>query len=376
MIRIQTTASRRSVGTAQVVDLSTLPATHTVKGTRAAGIFLIVFALLWGGLPTLGLLVAILSGNFEPAMLFMLIFSLVGLAMLLAGLNMTTTRKTIHFDEQSVTMDAHSLFGTTHWKELLRNFPGVRSRSEYHSGGKNQSSYTLYIVELYHPDKKKRIRLYESRSDSGFRKTWETYCRQLHLPALEGEGDTMTSRDVEDLDKSVRELAREGKLEVTFDPSAPPPEGITLQIEDGHLLIGLPRARFSIIGWLFGLLFPAVFISIGFGVSDAPVVFGIVGIVILVGVVAAMVWYLVARGVVRVGPDQVRLSYRTPWGETAGRALASDQIETVRIGRAVERQGQVGVVMVTDETTLTAGPGLPPASLEWLKSCILAVITR
>src|SRR3990172_10032397 len=59
------------------LDVTALPATRVDKGAKGAGIFMMIFALVWGGVPTLMLIASIASGKFEPAMLFMLIFSVI-----------------------------------------------------------------------------------------------------------------------------------------------------------------------------------------------------------------------------------------------------------------------------------------------------------
>ena len=211
----------RPAGASRWVDLSRLPAEHRESGFRGAGLFLIIFSLFWGGMPTLMLIGAIQRGRMEPGLWFLLLFTIIGTGLFIAGLKMVTTRRTIRFSTDQVDFNERSLFGQRIWSEPLDRFTGVRSFSEYHSGGKNRSSYTLYIVELFHPDRKKRLRLYESRSEEGLRGIQEHFCRQLSRPAVEGEGDQMVTRAVEDLDKSVRELAHEGKWSSHLIPPTP-----------------------------------------------------------------------------------------------------------------------------------------------------------
>ena len=369
--------SRMSTSTAiRQLDLSSLPAVHHNSGSRAAGIFLILFSLFWGGIPGIIFIGLVTSGEFEPTMLFVLLFPIIGIGIFLGGLYTMTYQQTIRIDATSVSRDSKSIFGHKFWTEPLDRYSGVLSRTEHRSGGKNSSSYTAYIVELYHEDKKKRILLYESRSGSGFRKIWEDYCRQLNKPAMERSGNKMFTRDVTDLDKSVRELAQEGKVSVNFDPKAPPPKGFDARVVRDQLRVALPKKNTSIIGLIISVLFCGVFIFIGFWVDDAPVIFGIIGIILVLIFIAAGIWQSITRNVVLIGRNEIKILQETPWGETTGSILKTDEIEEVRIGQMTHGTKQMAVQLVTDHNTRKIGVGLPRESQEWLKNCILAVITR
>ncbi|TVQ75086.1 MAG: hypothetical protein EA363_00940 [Balneolaceae bacterium] len=358
------------------IDLTSLPAVYQGRGSRGMGFFLVIFALIWGGIPGLIFFGMITSSEYDPAMLFILIFPVIGIGILLFGLYNLTFRETIRIDAANVTRESQSIFGYKYWTEPLQRYPGVLQRTERRSGGKNSSSYTLHIVELHHEDKKKRVTLYESRSSDGFRKTWEDYCRQLNKPALEVGKGKMVSRAVEDLDKSVRDLAREGKLAVDFDPRKPPPPGFDLRVDGDQLRVALPKTKNSLIGSLFIMAFAGVFIFIGFGIDDAPVAFGVIGIILLIIIMGGLVWNTISRNVLLIGREQVRILQETPWGETGGSLLNTSEIEGVRIGPVSEGTKQMAVLLVTDHQTRKIGAGLPADSMDWLKRCILAVITR
>ncbi len=371
------TSLRLGRGRSRHIDLSSLPITHEDKGNKVAGIFLILFSLLWGGIPTLILLAAVSDGDFEPAMLFLLIFTLIGAALLAVGVGVFTHRKTIRIDDEHVSVDSRSIFGRKTWTEPLSGYRGILLRSEYHSGGKNRSSYTLYIVELYHENRKKRIRLYQSLSPSDFRRFWQESCRYLNMPGLEGEEGNMTVRDAQDLDKSVRELAQEGKLDVVFDPEKPPPTGFDLKIDGGKLRISMPRGHGGAIGLLLGMLFAGVFIYIGFFIDDAPLAFGIVGLIFLGIMIAATIWTAISQKMLLVAPESIRVFHHTPWGDTGGTELPVERITNIRIGRPSENnQARKGVVLTTADRCLSIGQGLRDDALQWLQSCLLTVITR
>jgi hypothetical protein len=362
-----------SQGKTDLFDIDNLPATKVHKGSKALGIILMAFASLWGGIPTVALIASIASGEMKPEMLFILIFTVAGTGLFLFGLSQFFRKKTTTIATDDVRVESHSLFGRKQWTERLSRYEGVLSRSEYHSGGKNSPSYTLYIVELHHTDPKKIIRLYASRSDDGFRRIWEDYCRKLDMNAVEKDGDELIRRNVEDLDKSVKELVSEGKLDIEFDPSKPPPKGLRLQVKEDILEITITRKGFSVIGMLIAFLIPAIFVYCGFFIHDCPILFGIVGLFFGIVILSALIWSLITRPQIRLSREQIHVLRLTPWGETQGRTLRTAEIEMVKTGRK-QGQGMKAVLLTTDAGEESVGDGLPPDALDWLKNCIMTVI--
>lgn len=357
------------------IDLSRLPVTQVDKGSRGGGIFLMLFACLWSGIPTLILIKAISSGAMEPGLWALLLFSIIGTGLFLGGLYMLTCQTTTVLSREHASVTQKSIFGTKQWTARLSDFTGIRSRSEYHPGTRHSPAYTLYIVELLHPAPKQTVRLYEARTESGVRGIWENACRVLALPAVEGEGATLVTRAVEDLDKSVRELAREGKLHVNFDPTKPPPAGLTLRVDATFLELSIKaRKGPTIAGGLFGILFSGIFVYVGFFIKGGPFFFGIVGSVIMLIVILMVVWSLITTEQIRVAKEEIHSLRKTPWGLTTGIRINTTGVETVRIGKK-GGQGATGILIETDGGTQIVGAGLPSPSLEWLRNCILKVIT-
>ena len=357
------------------IDLTRLPVTQIDKGTKSVGIFLMIFASLWGGIPTFFLIKALSSGTMQGGMWGLLIFSVIGTGLFLGGLYLLTTNTTTTLTLEQVSVTRKSAFGTRQWTARMSEFTGIRNRSEFHSGGKNSPSYTLYIVELLHPDSQKTVRLYESRMNAGIRGIWENACRALNLAAIEGEGADLVSRAVEDLDKSVKDLAREGKLKVQFDLSKPPPAGLALKIDGPILELSVRgRKRSSLAGGVFGLVFSGIFVYIGFFMKGAPLIFGIFACVSVLIILTATVWSLISTEQIRVAKDEIHVRRQTPWGPTKGIRISTTGVETVRIGKQ-NGQGANGILIETDDGQSMIGTGLPSESLEWLKNCILKVIT-
>jgi hypothetical protein len=345
-----------------------------IKGHRSLGIFLLIFSLFWGGLPTFFFVQSIADGTFEAGMLMILVFTVAGLGLFLFGLNQFFIKGKLRITKDEIEFEKRGLFGRKQWREPMASYEGILSRSEYHSGSKNSPSYTLYIVELYHPEKKKRIKLYQSRSEMGFRAKWEEHCRAMNLPAVEdGEGG-LIRRNVEDLDKSVRELRKENKIEVKFDPNEDPPEGLDLSVNEDQLLVTQNQSMMTPVGFLIMLLFPGIFIYVGFFLEDCPVFFGIVGVFLELVFLAVGAWLLITRPQVRLTRDDVHLLRLTPWGETHGVHIRADDIEQVVVKKD-EKTHRKAVVITTDDQQKAFGEGLSAEGLEWLKNCILTVVS-
>jgi hypothetical protein len=356
------------------IDLTRLPVTQVDRSPKAAGIFLLVFACLWGGIPALVLVKAVASGTMQTGLWGLLLFAVIGIGIFIGGLALLASSTTTTLSREKVNVTKKSLFGTRQWIEPLSAFTGIRSRSEYHSGGKNSPSYTLHIIELLHPDPKKAVRLYESRLDVGARGIWEDACRTLNLPAVEGEGDNVVIRGVEDLDKSVKDLAREGKLQVDFDLSKAPPTGLTLRVDGAHLELSIHSRHASLWGPLIGLIVSGVFVYVGFFVKNAPFALGIIGGLFMLLMLGSGIWSLITTEQIRVAREEIHVRRQTPWGPTQGTRISTASVESVRIGRK-DGQGLEGILLETDAGTTLVAENLPSDSLSWLKNCILKVIS-
>jgi len=260
-------------------------------------------------------------------LIFALFFGSLVVGAFVTGLWLLTGRTITRLEAETVFRENVWCLGRRAWSEPVKHYQGVVYRSEYHRGSRNSPSYTLYIVELHHENQRKRVKLLQSRSEAGVRALWAEGCRLLGLPALEQEGKTLVVREAGDLGKSVRERAREGRLAVAFDPAVRPPRRLSLSVQGETLRVAINKGF-----WL-------------------------------------------ARPGLDVGRESVRLYRRMPWGESHGMEWKTDAVEDVRIGRtAGERRD--AVQLCSNEGTMTVGQGLSREGLEWLKNCILAVVTR
>ncbi len=359
------------------VDVDRLPLDYEEKADRKTGIFLTLFSLAWGGIPTVALIFIILSGQFEPGALAILIFTVIGAGLFVLGLTMLFKKKRIRIDSEGVSVDEKGLFGAKSWSEPLSRYKGVASREEYHSGGKNSPSYTLYIVELAHDEKDKVITLYSSKAQDGHRRIWEDYCRKLNLNAVEKDGDGFIERAVEDLDKTVAELVREGKIDVSFDPSQNVPQELVVHPEGDELVITITKKKSAVgcvISALVAMGIPGAFIYLGFLSKKAPPMFGVVGVFFVLVMIVVAVFGIMMKERIRVSRNMVSTCWTGRWGDLFTRSINGSELESVKVYRK-DGTAQEAVWLVSDMNTLAVGRGLKREALEWLRNCILKVIT-
>ncbi|MCI5224711.1 MAG: hypothetical protein D3924_19090, partial [Candidatus Electrothrix sp. AR4] len=201
---------------------------------------------------------------------------------------------------------------------------------------------------------------------------WEAYSRQLGLPALKQDGEGYTQRDVEDLNKSVRELATEGKLEVTFDPAAAVPDELEFNIRGDQLEVEICQPK-EVRRWILMLfIFPAIFICGGLGGGNIFAV--ILGIFIGVPMMGRYQGWSNSTCLVRINRKGIHYPEPHSWKKTKERHIRADAIKNVRVGKASPEQSFSSVVVKTDAGSHAIGEGLNKDALEWLKNCILSKI--
>jgi len=305
----------------------------------------------------------------------------------LAGLRELVWRERYEFTPAEVRRRCRGLFGWREWGEPLSAYKGVLSRREGRTWGKNASSRTLYILTLQHSANKKRsVKLYLSRSYEGFRAKHEHYARLFGLPALVETATGVEKRRPEDLHKSVRQRVADGALKISFDPAARPPgRKLAVTVERDALLIrrrwnafgivGIPASAALLVGAMAIVLALAadLKLSLAFLLALAALDLVLVG-----GAYAAM---RAIREELVVSPSEVRKRWRHPWGTLLETSVAASEIEEVAIHALPAESflsvpGVTTVQVISDSPVLQFGVGLPKADKEWVRDCIIAVISK
>ncbi len=355
-----------------------LPVTARRPGKKSIGVFVVIFALVWGGISVMGF-VAMLLGDqaFEPAMLVFFLFPLLAVGMFLFGVHQLVWRKTITLDRQFVAVVERGLRGTKEWREQLANYTGVLRRTR--QVRTRNSSYTLYLIDLHHEDETKTINLFTDTREGDARAKWETYARALELPALEqGQGGVLR-REAADLDKSVGELIREGKVEVDFDALTRTAKGLSVDFEGDSVVLTRTGPKYPWWGMLIAVTFPLIFVAVALLAPDMPwfvrIVFGVGGLSLEVALIVGVVRDIVSRQRHRVGPRHLKVSAVSPRGEKKGMQIPVGEIESVTIARD-SRGAAPAVVIAGDRETLEFGAYLPRPALDFVMNTVLARVAE
>jgi hypothetical protein len=189
----------------------------------------------------------------------------------------------------------------------------------------------------------------------------------------------MVRRDSGDLDKSVGELIQEGKVDIDYDALSRPAAGLEVDIDGDTIAITRTGPQNPWWGSLIAVLFPLIFVGVGFFVSDlglfGRVIFGGMGLLFEVLFVIGVYQDLTTRARLRVGPDGVRVNKVGSRGENKGKFIPAAEIEAVTMKRK-DNGGRSSVVISSDRENLRFGVGLPRMSLEFAMNTVLAKVAE
>ena len=189
-------------------------------------------------------------------------------------------------------------------------------------------------------------------------------------------------RRPEELDKSVRQLVREGTVRVEFDPSAPiPGKKLAVRTDEQFLHISRRRALSPVLEaafWLDGAIAIVLLLATFTGAFGARAyLIATAASMALIGVggcIVAAVMRLV-RPELSVSPDGVRKRYVTPWGSFGEQKIPAAQVEQAVVGKPMSGTGGNVVKVVSDQRTIEFGAGLSDEENKWVRDCIISVIS-
>jgi len=223
-----------------VEELANPPATH-VKEYRKDATMGLIGAFIFGGIGSALIVLACLGAYFEREPV-MLLTSLMGMFFLVPSIFIFRAARSEWGASREITIDGnHVVWRETaarkpvDWTEPLENYEGVMGTL----GRAQHGRPIIGTLVLKHEDPKKTIQLWrqslglnldstEGEERFGVRATWNAYARALNVPLLVKDGEDLLVRQPEDLGKSLQQLAREGKLETSFNIPAPAFGSITV----------------------------------------------------------------------------------------------------------------------------------------------------
>jgi len=292
-----------------------------------------------------------------------------------------------------VTLRRTALHRTGQWMEPVANYQCVRGRLEQRrrtSGRRGSSETVTFIIfELVHPDPDKTIRLSEREfglvegaslvwaaiqgGGDPLRQELEAFAHAFRLPIVQQTPEGSIERPYEDLDKSVGELIQEGKVKVDFEPDAPPPHGLRVQMQDGVQVVTLvghelvpPRNR--LLGGAFGCFFflvgAAILFVAGACAGILPMAMGALALVAVTLTPKDVLLY--------IGPDTIRCTWRKRGGEQDAWTVNTAEIEDVQ---AFGKRRQLVLLGDKVARNVPTAATLNEEAMQWLRNCILANIS-
>ena len=265
-------------------------------------------------------------------------------------------------------------------KEKLQNYEGVRFRIEFFQFGflnKNK-----YIIELYHKNKNKIAPLYISTSDKKIRRMWEYYAKGLNLPAIFMTDEGMAVRNVEDLDKSLQDLAKAGLIENKYDDRAPLPPSLALVRKRDKTVIKSRKFvwdAYNFISWfgigLFGvfLLCSALSDEFGLNITDTVWKNALYGCGVLLILLA--VWLLCRKDKIVIKPHKIIIVHKFMLHSRKDNELNKADIESVDVNFDPSTD-RYFLSISSDCKTMIFGKKLPLEDLKWVRAFLINDIIR
>lgn len=317
---------------------------------------------------------------------FTSVLVLCGVGAIVWSLLITLSKREVRFTRDGVQVTGRSLIGTEEWREPYSGYKGVLHREKSVSQGQNRGSILYQILELAHEDPAKNLPLFVESSGTMPRAAWEAYAKWLGLPALSKQGRETVARAHGDLDKSIGELAAEGKIETRLDYSDKSvPKGLYVANEsnaDGECLrvtITVPRVHLALKMFVCGIpVLMGLFVAIAFtyavfaGASDS---------VVFIGAILAWLWTLLFIGLCiwwhmrdrRTRRDILISRTKLVTTDHAETSFDLSEIEAITMNTSQNQAGG-GITIASDRIQVAVGAGLSKAARIWLKDFLTSAV--
>jgi hypothetical protein len=365
-------------------------------GARAlAGVFLMFF----------GLLIALSGGHANNGSPMISRFAAGG-GILLCGVALTFIRNRIVIDNKRREL-------VKFWMPLARFPRSVYPLDDFQqvtitreTKRTSRHSYTVYPIRLQRTAAD--LLVSESFSFSVARSIGEEIAKSLRLPLADATEANVQIRQPEDLDLSLRDIAKK-----RGEPIAPPPKPagcqirhelapgkLRLEIDSYHLSPGI-IALLLCVSLLPAIVYGLLAVSFMSAEGEPPLAGGlakfmaVVAFIPVVATAARIFWVAKSGERLTVTPQALELRITGPFGESVG-AIPADEIEELRLrprgtaeyhvsgiapSRRTARQfaslwnKDRSIVARSDAKTLSLGRGLRIEEAEWTIALIRIVLT-
>ncbi len=322
--------------------------------------------------------------NYKPwlsPIFFDCVFIFLGLGMITASIISLIRYRKYVYDGKNFTIGFRSfLNGKTILKENLKNYLGVRFRIEFFQFG--FISANKYIIELYNKDAKKSVPLYISTSAADIRKYWEYYAKKLKMPALINTEEGLISRDVRNLNKSVRDLAILGYIIDEYDSYEPLPPTIAFARKRDKIVLKTKKIvwdAYNILASAIMLIMSLVLVILLANINALHESASVITSYILTAIVAVIfiisVFIMFRKEKLVLKKHKIVNTHKYMLFSTKHNEIMKDAIESVEITENPVT-GRYFVSIIADDRTITFGSKLPTEDLRWVKKFLIHEIIK
>ena len=312
---------------------------------------------------------------------FDVVFILIGLGMVAAAILSYLRYRKIGYDGKNITIVNRSGWGNKNTiVENIKNYQGVRLRIDMVQLGLMTSN--RYIVELYHKDPAKIIPLYISLSGSNVRRIWEEYARAFKLPALINTDEGLVSRDVKNLNKSVKTLAELGYVIDNYDSFEPLPDNIAYARKKDKIVLKVRKViwdAYNILAWIAIFIIGTAVLIGAFNFEQMRPKLVTPGFMALqlaaLGIIIAAVFVLFRKEKLVIKKHKIVHTHKYMLFSTKHDEIPKDKIEMVDVTENPVT-GRYFVSLISDDKTITFGRKLPKEDLRWVKKFLIHMIIR
>lgn len=311
--------------------------------------------------------------------IFDIVFMLIGLGMMTAAVFSYIRYRKFIFDGKTMIIGDRPVIGKKRIvQESIKNYLGVRFRIELFQTGFINGN--RYIIELYHKNPERIVPLYISTSPKDVRRLWKEYARYFELPALINTDEGLTARDIKNLDKSVKEMAKLGYVTDDYDSYADLPESLKYVRRKDKIVIKRQNVWdiYNIMGWagiaVVGVVLAIATSQIKSGLeANSYTFYFLYSAAILLLAAALLLMFRKEKLVLK--KNKIVHTHKYMTYSTKHNEIFKDDIEAIDVTQN-PASGRYFVSIISEDRTITFGAKLPIEDLRWIKSFLIHEVIK
>lgn len=308
-----------------------------------------------------------------------IVFMLIGLGMMTAAVFSYIRYRKFIFDGKTMIIGDRPAIGKKRIvQENIKNYLGVRFRIEQFQTGFINGN--RYIVELYHKNPERIVPLYISTSPKNVRRLWKEYSRYFELPALINTDEGLIARDIKNLDKSVKEMAKLGYVTDDYDSYADLPASLQYARKKDKIVIKRQNVWdiYNVMGW-FGIAIVAAVLAVAtFQIKDgletnSYTFYFLYSAAILLLAAALLLMFRKEKLVLK--KNKIVHTHKYMTYSTKHNEIFKDDIESIDVTQN-PASGRYFVSIISEDRTITFGAKLPIEDLRWIKTFLIHEVIK